>query len=54
MNPLMKLSDYGQSYWQDSLSRAMLLDGTLRQRVEEQGLRGVTSNPAIFVILAAA
>ncbi|MDT8435217.1 MAG: transaldolase [Gemmatimonadota bacterium] len=38
----------GQSYWLDNLSRAMLRDGSLARRVEHEGLRGVTSNPAIF------
>jgi transketolase len=48
MNPLRELIEYGQSFWLDSLSRAMLSSGELRRRIEEQGLRGVTSNPAIF------
>lgn len=48
MNPLLELIKYGQSYWLDNLTRAMLKDGTLQKRVETQGLRGVTSNPAIF------
>jgi transaldolase len=37
----------GQSPWIDELSRAMLRDDTLRQRID-QGIRGVTSNPAIL------
>jgi transaldolase/glucose-6-phosphate isomerase len=48
MNALFELSDSGQSYWLDNLSREMIRSGELRRRVEEQGLRGVTSNPAIF------
>lgn len=48
MNPLLQLLQCGQSYWLDNLTRGMLTDGTLHQRVTEQGLRGVTSNPAIF------
>jgi transaldolase len=48
MNPLLKLSEYGQSYWLDNLSRKMIIDGMLKKRVTEQGLRGVTSNPTIF------
>ena len=48
MNPLRELIKYGQSYWLDNLTRAMIKDGTLQKRVEEQGLRGITSNPAIF------
>jgi transaldolase len=37
----------GQSPWIDKLSRAMLRDDTLRRRVDE-GIRGVTTNPAIL------
>ena len=48
MNPLMHLIDHGQSYWIDNLTRSMIRDGELRRRVEEEGLRGVTSNPKIF------
>ena len=39
---------HGQSYWLDSLGREMIRTGELELRVREQGLRGVTSNPAIF------
>lgn len=38
---------YGQSYWMDNLTRGMITSGALRQRVMEEGLRGITSNPAI-------
>ncbi len=48
MNALFELSDFGQSYWLDNLSREMIRSGELSRRVEQQGLRGVTSNPAIF------
>ena len=48
MKPLFELLEHGQSYWLDNLSRAMIEHGELRRRVEEEGLRGVTSNPAIF------
>jgi len=48
MNPLRKLIDCGQSYWLDNLTRAMIENGELARRVKEEGLRGVTSNPAIF------
>ncbi|MCZ6874351.1 MAG: bifunctional transaldolase/phosoglucose isomerase [bacterium] len=48
MKPLLDLINYGQSYWLDNLSRAMIQNGALKARVDEQGLRGVTSNPAIF------
>jgi len=48
MNPLLKLITCGQSYWLDNLTRAMITSGDLKRRVSDEGLRGVTSNPAIF------
>ena len=48
MDILLELIEHGQSYWLDNLTRDMLRGGALAHRVTEQGLRGVTSNPAIF------
>jgi transketolase len=48
MSALARLKNHGQSFWLDSLSREMLEDGTLAARIREQGLSGITSNPAIF------
>ena len=48
MNALHQLLEYGQSFWLDNLSREMIANGELARRVTEEGLRGVTSNPAIF------
>ena len=48
MNPLQELLEYGQSYWLDNLTRGMIRSGELQRLVREEGLRGVTSNPAIF------
>ncbi|MGB5527909.1 MAG: transaldolase family protein, partial [Gemmatimonadota bacterium] len=48
MEIFLDLLEQGQSYWLDSLSREMIRGGELELRVREQGLRGVTSNPAIF------
>lgn len=48
MNPLRKLADYGQSYWLDDLSRDLVRGGDLARLVADDGLRGITSNPAIF------
>ncbi|MCZ6825016.1 MAG: bifunctional transaldolase/phosoglucose isomerase [Gemmatimonadetes bacterium] len=48
MNPLHELLEHGQSYWLDNLTRGMIQSGELGRRVREAGLRGVTSNPAIF------
>jgi transketolase len=47
-SPLAQLHGHGQCFWLDSLSRQMLDDGSLERRIREQGLSGVTSNPAIF------
>lgn len=47
-NPLLQLREQGQSFWLDNLTRTKLRDGELARRVEEEGLGGVTSNPAIF------
>lgn len=47
-NPLLKLESLGQSIWLDSLSRPMLTTGELQRLIAEDGLSGVTSNPAIF------
>lgn len=43
-----QLLECGQSLWMDYLSRQMLESGELKDRVENQGLRGMTSNPTIF------
>ena len=48
MNRLSKLATYGQSYWMDDLSRDLLRSGDLPRRIRDEGLRGITSNPAIF------
>ncbi|HYA01734.1 MAG TPA: transaldolase [Syntrophobacteria bacterium] len=48
MNPLLRLIECGQSYWLDNLTRGMIKSGDLERRVRDEGLRGVTSNPAIF------
>ncbi len=47
-NPLRQLGAYGQSFWLDFLSRAMITSGELNRLIEEDGLCGVTSNPTIF------
>ncbi|MCZ6906892.1 MAG: transaldolase, partial [Deltaproteobacteria bacterium] len=48
MNPLKALHGYGQSVWLDYIRRSLLTSGELARLIEEDGLRGVTSNPAIF------
>lgn len=48
MTTLQRLFDeQGQSPWLDNLKRGYFQDGTL-QRLVDQGIRGVTSNPTIF------
>ncbi|MGZ4822217.1 MAG: bifunctional transaldolase/phosoglucose isomerase [Terriglobales bacterium] len=47
-NPLKELLDYGQSVWLDFIRRSLITSGELARLVEEDGLRGVTSNPSIF------
>lgn len=47
-NPLQKLADYGQSPWFDYIRRDLITSGELQRLVDEEGLKGMTSNPAIF------
>ncbi len=47
-NPLLELTRLGQSIWIDYLDRGRIVSGELQRHVEEDGLRGMTSNPAIF------
>ena len=47
-NPLRALQVYGQSVWLDYIRRSLITSGELRRLIDEDGLRGVTSNPAIF------
>jgi transaldolase len=48
VNPLRELHRQGQSPWLDQIRREWLKDGQLAQWIEEDGIRGVTSNPSIF------
>ena len=48
MNALKALQDHGQAVWLDFLSRGFIATGGLEKLVDEDGLRGVTSNPSIF------
>ena len=48
MNPLKQLSTLGQSPWLDFIKRSLITSGELKRMVEEDGLGGLTSNPAIF------
>jgi transaldolase/glucose-6-phosphate isomerase len=48
MNPLQELQKYGQSVWLDYIRRNLITSGELQRHLDEDGLRGMTSNPAIF------
>ncbi len=47
-NPLKDLLNYGQSVWLDYIRRDLFTSGELKRLIEEDDLRGMTSNPAIF------
>jgi transaldolase/glucose-6-phosphate isomerase len=47
-NPLKDLLKYGQSVWLDYIRRDLITTGELKRLIEEDGLRGMTSNPTIF------
>ena len=47
-NPLLALAACGQSVWLDNISRDLIESGELLRLIEDDGLAGVTSNPAIF------
>src|SRR5690349_9122895 len=47
-NPLLQLTSVGQSIWYDQMRRALLTSGELRRLIEQDGVRGLTSNPTIF------
>jgi transaldolase len=47
-NPLVALVAEGQSIWLDFITRDLVRDGELKRLIEEDGLRGMTSNPSIF------
>jgi transaldolase len=47
-NPLLELRKLGESAWLDDISRGMLEDGSLERLIREDGIAGLTSNPAIF------
>jgi transaldolase / glucose-6-phosphate isomerase len=48
MNPLKELAAQGQSIWLDYIRRDLIRSGELKRMVEDDGIRGVTSNPTIF------
>jgi transaldolase/glucose-6-phosphate isomerase len=48
VNPLVDLQRYGQSIWFNNVRRGLIISGELQEIIEQDGVRGVTSNPAIF------
>src|SRR6516162_8156434 len=47
-NPLLLLQKVGQSVWLDFIRRNLITSGELKRLIEQDGLRGITSNPSIF------
>lgn len=47
-NPLVDLLECGQSVWYDNIRRGLIMSGELQRLIHEDGVRGLTSNPAIF------
>ncbi|MEO8926866.1 MAG: transaldolase family protein, partial [Caulobacteraceae bacterium] len=47
-NPLGALGEAGQAVWLDYLHRKILDDGELKRLIDQDGLKGMTSNPSIF------
>ncbi len=47
-NPLLELQKLGQSVWLDYIRRDLITSGELKRLIDEDGLRGITSNPSIF------
>jgi transaldolase/glucose-6-phosphate isomerase len=48
VNHLKDLQKYGQSVWLDYIRRNLITSGDLQRLIDEDGLRGITSNPSIF------
>ncbi|MGC2083083.1 MAG: bifunctional transaldolase/phosoglucose isomerase [Bradyrhizobium sp.] len=48
MNPVKKLEEHGQAVWLDFLARGFIAKGDLKQLIDQDGVKGVTSNPSIF------
>lgn len=47
-NPLVELAKTGQSVWFDQMERRLVASGDLKRMIDEDDLRGLTSNPTIF------
>src|SRR5436190_19682467 len=47
-NPLAELAKVGQSVWYDQMERKLITTGQLKKMIEQDDLRGMTSNPTTF------
>lgn len=47
-NNVAQIHGFGQSIWLDFIDREIISSGKLKQLIDVDGIRGVTSNPAIF------
>lgn len=47
-NRLEQLRKLGQSIWLDNLGRSLIAEGGLQRLIDEDGVSGITTNPAIF------
>ncbi len=48
MNPVKELLNQGQSIWLDYVQEGLIQSGELQRLVQENEVRGITSNPTIF------
>jgi len=48
MNKVKQIHSFGQSIWLDFIDREIIKSGNLQKLIDDDGVRGVTSNPAIF------
>src|SRR6516164_10164520 len=48
MNPVKALENHGQAVWLDFLARGFVANGDLQKLINNDGVKGVTSNPSIF------
>lgn len=47
-NPNIAVQELGQSFWYDNIQRGIIDSGELQTLIDEFGVLGITSNPAIF------
>ena len=48
LNKVKRIHEFGQSIWLDFIDRKIMNNGDLKKLIDEDGIRGVTSNPEIF------